>query len=101
VWRSSLATFFDEHVEVAEHARGLGDRALERGDLAHVARAPPRRLLAAARGCVRERGARLLATSMKATRAPCAQNASTIAAPMPEPPPVMKTRRPRRLGYVA
>ena len=34
-------------------------------------------------------------------REPCAANASTIAAPMPEPPPVIKTRLPRRLGKLA
>ena len=31
------------------------------------------------------------AMSTKATLASCAANASTIAAPMPDPPPVMKT----------
>src|SRR5476649_1661163 len=41
------------------------------------------------------------AISTKPTDAPCAKKASTIAAPMPEPPPVMKTTRSRRLGYWA
>ena len=39
-----------------------------------------------------------LSMSTKATLAPWPTKASTIAAPIPEPPPVMKTTRSRRLG---
>ncbi len=38
------------------------------------------------------------ATSTNATRAPCSAKAVTMAAPIPLPPPVTNTTRPRRLG---
>jgi hypothetical protein len=48
----------------------------------------------------RATSARLAASSMsmKATLDFCPAKASTMAAPIPDPPPVMKTPRPSRLG---
>src|SRR5882672_643817 len=39
--------------------------------------------------------------STNATRAPCLANPSTSDSPIPEPPPVINTRRSRKLGYMA
>ena len=39
--------------------------------------------------------------SRKATREPWTEKCSTMAAPIPLPPPVTRTTRSRRLGYVA
>ena len=50
----------DEHMEVAEFARRVGDRRLQRLDVAHIAAPPPGPRLAGARQCLGERTAVVL-----------------------------------------
>jgi len=98
LWRSSLATLLTSAWKspsaAAASAIAACSAATSRTSQTrhHGAAAPPAATWSAS--------ARLAAsaTSTNATRAPCAAKAETMPAPMPEPPPVTKTARSRRLG---
>ncbi len=80
----------DEHGDRPHALANLLHRRFERGDVGEVALKKERRRCEAPILATRSLDASM-AMSTKATLAFCSAKASTIAAPMPDPPPVMKT----------
>ena len=91
----------DQHADRPEPRLRLGDRRAERRDVSQVAGDEHRRGEAARRSVSTSAVEASRWMSTNATRARWAQRCSTMDAPMPLPPPVTKTTRSSRLGYVA